>query len=101
MNVFMKLVGATALATLVSFAAQAQDAKPNDGLNAALWYQTSVEYKTTAKSVYAGAQRLLDAAIMAGQRPWSRATITCRNRQRLFWMLMKPFSTIRLISHGL
>jgi acid phosphatase len=69
MNVFMKLAGATALATLVSFAAQAQDAKPNDGLNAALWYQTSVEYKATAKSVYAGAQRLLGAAI--GDHSWT------------------------------
>ncbi len=71
MNAFMKMAGVTALATLVSFAAQAQDAKPNDGLNAVLWYQTSVEYKTTAKSVYAGAERLLGAAI--GDHSWTAA----------------------------
>ena len=54
-----------------AFGAQAQEPAQNDGLNASLWYQTSAEYKTTALSVYAGAQRLLDAAI--GDHDWTAA----------------------------
>ncbi|WP_417816242.1 5'-nucleotidase, lipoprotein e(P4) family [Thalassospira alkalitolerans] len=54
-----------------AFGAQAQEPAQNDGLNASLWYQTAVEYKTTAISVYAGATRLLDDAI--GDHSWTAA----------------------------
>ncbi|MCC9625733.1 acid phosphatase [Thalassospira sp. MA62] len=49
----------------------ADEPAQNDGLNASLWYQTSIEYKATAKSVYAGATRLLGAAI--GDHGWTAA----------------------------
>ncbi|HCK20405.1 MAG TPA: acid phosphatase, partial [Thalassospira sp.] len=59
-----------ATSALFAFGAQAES-EQNDGLNGTLWLQTSVEYKTTAMSVYAGATRLLDAAI--GDHNWTAA----------------------------
>lgn len=59
------------LATSAFYGTMAQAQEPNDGLNATLWYQTSVEAKTTAISVYSGATRLLDAAI--GDHSWTAA----------------------------
>lgn len=59
-----------ATSALCAFGAQAEP-EQNDGLNGTLWLQTSVEYKTTAMSVYAGATRLLDAAI--GDHSWTAA----------------------------
>lgn len=60
-----------ATSALCAFGAQAEEPAQNDGLNGTLWLQTSVEYKTTAKSVFAGATRLLDAAI--GDHSWTAA----------------------------
>lgn len=75
MKLTTKSFGVAVLLAGSAFGAQAQEATQepaqNDGLNASLWYQTSVEYKTTALSVYAGAQRLLDAAI--GDHGWTAA----------------------------
>ncbi|PKR57287.1 5'-nucleotidase, lipoprotein e(P4) family [Thalassospira lohafexi] len=60
-----------ATSALCAFGASAQEPAQNDGLNGTLWLQTSVEYKTTAMSVYAGATRLLPAAI--GDHSWTAA----------------------------
>ena len=46
-----------ATSALCAFGASAQEPAQNDGLNGTLWLQTSVEYKATAMSVYAGATR--------------------------------------------
>lgn len=69
MKTMWKLVGAAALLAATSISARAEDPAQNDGLNATLWFQTSVEYKATAMSVYAGAQRLLPDAI--GDHGWT------------------------------
>ncbi|NIZ03205.1 5'-nucleotidase, lipoprotein e(P4) family [Thalassospira lucentensis] len=60
-----------ATSALCAFGANAQEPAQNDGLNGTLWLQTSVEYKATAMSVYAGATRLLPAAI--GDHSWTAA----------------------------
>ena len=71
MKLSTKSFGVAVLLTGAAFGAQAQEPAQNDGLNATLWYQTSVESKTAALSVYAGAIRLLPAAI--GDHGWTAA----------------------------
>ncbi|MCJ9427457.1 5'-nucleotidase, lipoprotein e(P4) family [Kordiimonas marina] len=51
------------LAASVPAFAKAPAPAANDGLDATLWLQTSVEYKASTRSVYAGATRQLDALL--------------------------------------
>ncbi len=57
---FMLTVGALAL---IAESAQAQSPAPNDGLDATLWTQRSVEYRANAIGMYKLAQTMLDRAL--------------------------------------
>ncbi len=57
---FMPTVGALAL---IAVSAQAQSPAPNDGLDATLWTQTSVEHRANAIGMYKLAQTMLDRAL--------------------------------------
>ncbi len=61
---FMLTMGLTVGAlALIAVSAQAQSPAPNDGLDATLWTQTSVEYGANAIGMYKLAQTMLDRAL--------------------------------------
>ena len=61
---FMLTMGLTVGAlALIAVSAQAQSPAPNDGLDATLWTQTSVEYRANAIGMYKLAQTMLDRAL--------------------------------------
>lgn len=65
---FMLTMAALAL---IAASAQAQGPAPNDGLDATLWTQTSVEYRANAIGMYKLAQMMLDRAL--GDKSWTAA----------------------------
>jgi acid phosphatase len=65
---FTLTVGALALAAV---SACAQSPPPNDGLDATLWTQTSVEYQANAIGMYKLAQTMLDRALE--DKSWTAA----------------------------
>ena len=56
---------------LIAASAQAQSPAPNDGLDATLWTQTSVEYRANAIGMYKLAQTMLDRAL--DDKSWTAA----------------------------
>src|SRR5581483_6142609 len=66
------LLGALAAALSVG-AAYAQEAAPNDNLNAVLWTQRSVEFKGNAMTVYALGMIRLDQAL--ADKKWTAAPV--------------------------
>ncbi len=56
---------------LIAVSAQAQSPAPNDGLDATLWTQTSVEYGANAIGMYKLAQTMLDRAL--DDKSWTAA----------------------------
>ncbi|MDK1046300.1 MAG: HAD family acid phosphatase [Anaerolineales bacterium] len=71
-NRLRSLIFSAAICAVFSSPAQSQPA-PNDGLNAALWTQTSVEFKGNARGMYRLAEIMLDRAL--ADKKWTAAPI--------------------------